>query len=132
MTPYEFIDFIAIVKPKTRHQLFFVPWEDNRYTLRIKASYLFARVDEEMGRNRELLDRRKFMGAASGGLGLAALVGSKVAHGAEAPGSAALPVYNIRDYRAAGDGVTLDTAALQAAINACTRGCGGVVFFPRS
>ena len=39
-------------------------------------------------------------------------------------------VYNIRDFGAKGDGVTLDTAAVQAAIDACHRDQGGVVLVP--
>lgn len=39
------------------------------------------------------------MGAASAGLGWAALLGGGAAHGAKSPGSTALPVFNIRDYR---------------------------------
>lgn len=39
-------------------------------------------------------------------------------------------VYNIRDYNAKGDGTTLDTAAVQAAIDDCFRDGGGTVLVP--
>lgn len=39
-------------------------------------------------------------------------------------------VYNIRDFGARGDGVTLDAAALQGAIDACNRDQGGTVLVP--
>jgi hypothetical protein len=38
--------------------------------------------------------------------------------------------YNVRDYGAKGDGVTLDTKAIQAAIDACHDDDGGVVLVP--
>jgi polygalacturonase len=39
-------------------------------------------------------------------------------------------VYNVRDFGARGDGTTLDTTAVQAAIDACNRDRGGTVLVP--
>ena len=39
-------------------------------------------------------------------------------------------IYNIRDFGAVGDGMTLDTAALQKAIDACNKDEGGIVLVP--
>lgn len=39
-------------------------------------------------------------------------------------------VFNILDYKAKGDGVTLNTKSIQAAIDACAKSGGGTVWFP--
>src|SRR5438093_9983823 len=57
------------------------------------------------------------------------MVGAGPARAAEPAGLGA-NVYNVRDFGAKGDGATLDTRAVQAAIDACTRDRGGVVLVP--
>ncbi len=44
--------------------------------------------------------------------------------------AANLPVCNVRDFGAAGDGQRKDTSAIQAAIESCATGGGGTVFLP--
>lgn len=46
-----------------------------------------------------------------------------------APSPAAIPVYDVRTYGAKGDGSTLDTAAINAAISAAGEAGGGTVYF---
>ncbi len=77
--------------------------------------------------------RRNWLGLVS-----TATVGSGLlapaAFGADAPAAAdhdlGARVYNVRDFGAKGDGVTLDTAAVQAAVDACARDRGGIVLVP--
>ena len=90
-------------------------------------------------REEALLSRRKWFGQVSvpvaASLGAALLVSDAAA--AEPPASTAADerdlgarVYNVRAFGAAGDGNTLDTAPVQAAIDACHREGGGVVLVP--
>jgi hypothetical protein len=83
----------------------------------------------------QLLSRRKWLGlspaiaAASFGTSLfASHASAQPANGDDK--SLGAKIYNIRDFGAAGDGATLDTIAIQAAIDACNRDNGGIVFVP--
>jgi hypothetical protein len=82
----------------------------------------------------ENLSRRQWvalMSAPVAGAALAAIPGGAIAQPAKQPSNdLGTRVYNIRDFGAKGDGNTLDTAAVQAAIDACTAEQGGVVLVP--
>ncbi len=77
------------------------------------------------------LSRRQWLGLAALGAGLA---DPQRIFAAPAPAAGGAPadarVYDIRGFGASGDGKTLDTAALQAAVDACSRAGGGVVLVP--
>src|SRR6516164_8488714 len=90
--------------------------------------------------NRDLptVSRRQWVRAISAG-GAAAAIGTasaaafgQTAQRTSGADSADLGTrgYNIRDYGAKGDGKSLDTAAVQAAIDACAKDQGGTVVVP--
>lgn len=80
------------------------------------------------------LSRRNWLGIVSSASVGAGLLASN--SGAAEPTSSSsdrtlgILVYNIRDFGAKGDGTTLDSAALQAAIDACAKDQGGTVLVP--
>ena len=81
--------------------------------------------------------RRQWLGKATLAAG-AALIGSNVKANPDGyqgnPGnpnnSLGAHIYNICDYGAKGDGKTLNTKAIQAAIDACFKDQGGTVLIP--
>lgn len=83
-------------------------------------------------------DRREWL-AQLPGPAIAATVGAGLVGAKGLQSRAAKPqprndlgirVYNVRDYGAKGDGTTLDTAEIQAAVDACHRDGGGTVLIP--
>ncbi len=80
--------------------------------------------------------RRKWLGIAAGasiGSGILAATGAVAEPPKHAPmndDDLGARIYNIRDFGAKGDGTTLNTDAVQAAIDACTKDQGGTVLVP--
>jgi polygalacturonase len=74
--------------------------------------------------------RRDFL--RTGGLGVAAIALPAATRAAQnqKPSSTAPAVFDVRTYGATGDGKTLDTAAVNRAIEAASAAGGGVVLFP--
>ncbi len=82
-------------------------------------------------------DRRTFIGMVGAGLAGSAIaaVDPKAGFAAQAGGSASTskhsPAYlTVRDFGATGDGKTIDSPAINAAIEAAEKGGGGTVVFP--
>ncbi len=69
--------------------------------------------------------RNFFRTGVAGGLGLGYLISNSVAHAV-----AAADVYNVRDHGATGDGKTLDTPAINKAIETAAAAGGGTIVFP--
>ena len=64
------------------------------------------------------------------GLSVLAGCGSNSQAPAPKPSEAASKIFNVRQFGAAGDGKTLDTRAIQDALDACGKAGGGTVVFP--
>jgi len=77
--------------------------------------------------NESGLSRRRSLGLVSAGALTAAVLAAQENRAGATDGTR---TYNVRDFGAKGDGVTLDSAPVQAAIDACTRDHGGTVLVP--
>jgi len=80
--------------------------------------------------NDAALSRRRWLGPASTATVGAGLFAASGGRAAEPDKDLGVRLHNIRDFGAKGDGVALDTAAVQAAIDACAKEQGGTVLVP--
>src|ERR1051325_6251575 len=81
------------------------------------------------------LSRRQWLERVSspavvGALGVGLLASRAAAQPAIEEKNLGARVYNVRDFGAQGDGSHLDTAAVQAAVDACAAASGGTVLVP--
>src|SRR5689334_14076002 len=83
-----------------------------------------------MMRSEPLSRRHSFGQISAASLGAGLLTATAKGAGSSADTMSGARVYNVRDFGAKGDGATLDTAAVQAAIDACNRDQGGIVLVP--
>ena len=74
------------------------------------------------------MNRRQMLGML--GLTGAGAAVSPLALAAQQAGMTGLSIFNIKDYGAVGDGLTLNTAAINHTIDVCNASGGGVVYFP--
>ncbi len=79
--------------------------------------------------SRQFFSRRQWLGLASASAG-ASLLPAAAEPPAAPPGNDRRRVYDIRDFGAVGDGKTLNTAAVQAAVDTCFKDGGGLVLVP--
>jgi hypothetical protein len=85
------------------------------------------RDDDEMSDYTDPISRRNWLGVLSAASLTTGMLAAQPATGGSRAGTR---VYNIVDFGAKGDGKSLDTVAVQAAIDACAKDQGGTVLVP--